>query len=71
MKSEKLYQKIISFVKSKGFKELSLNPVLDIKYIRDEKLKKYLFTFKDNKTNTTFALRPDLSLMSLIEFSKT
>ena len=71
MKSEKLYQKIISFVKSKGFKELSLNPVLDIKYIRDEKLKKYLFTFKDNKTNTTLALRPDLSLMSLIEFSKT
>ena len=39
MKSEKLYQKIISFVKSKGFKELSLNPVLDIKYIRDEKNK--------------------------------
>ena len=71
MKSKKLYQKIISFIKSKGFKELSLNPVINIKYIRDEKLKKYLFTFKDSKTNTTFALRPDLSLMSLIEFSKT
>ena len=71
MKSEKLYPKIINFIKSKGFKELSLNPVINIKYIRDEKLKKYLFTFKDNKTNTTFALRPDLSLMSLIEFSKT
>ena len=38
MKSEKLYPKIINFIKSKGFKELSLNPVINIKYIRDEKL---------------------------------
>ena len=70
MKSEKLYQKITKFIKSKGYKELNLSSVVDIKYIRDEKLKKYLFTFKDNKKNKTFALRPDLSLMSLIEFSK-
>ena len=48
----------------------TLNPVLDINYVRDEKLKKYLFTFKDNKKNKIFALKPDLSLMSLIEFSK-
>ena len=60
-----------NFIKSKNYKELSLNPVIDLKYIRNEKLKKYLFTFKDNKTNKTFALRPDLSLMSLIEFSKS
>ena len=70
MKSEKLYQRITNFIKSKGYKELNLSSVVDIKYIRDEKLKKYLFTFKDNKKNKTFALRPDLSLMSLIEFSK-
>ncbi len=70
MKSEKFYQKITKFIKNEGYKELSLSSVVDIKYIRDEKLKKYLFTFTDNKKNKTFALRPDLSLMSLIEFSK-
>ena len=68
MKSKNLYNQITNFIKSKNYKELSLNPVIDLKYIRNEKLKKYLFTFKDNKTNKTFALRPDLSLMSLIEF---
>ncbi len=70
MKSEKSYQKIINFLKKKKYKELNLNSIIDIKYIRDEKLKKFLFTFRDNKKNKTFALRPDLSLMSLIEFSK-
>ena len=70
MKSKKLYQRINKIIKKKGYKELNLNPVLDINYVRDEKLKKYLFTFKDNKKNKIFALKPDLSLMSLIEFSK-
>lgn len=70
MKLEKLYQKISKFVKSKGYKELSLSSVVDVRYIRDERLKKYLFTFTDNKKNRTLALRPDLSLMSLIEFAK-
>ena len=70
MKSKKLYQRIAKLIKAKGYKELNLNSILDVNYIRDEKLKKYLFTFKDNKRNKTFALRPDLSLMSLIEFSK-
>ena len=70
MKSERSYQKISSFLEKKKYKELNLNSVIDIKYIRDEKIKKFLFTFRDNKKNKTFALRPDLSLMSLIEFSK-
>ena len=70
MKSEKLYQKINKFIQNKGFKELKLNPVIETKYIRDQKLKKYLFTFRDEKSNKTYALRPDLSLMSLIQFSK-
>ncbi len=51
MKSKNLYNQITNFIKSKNYKELSLNPVIDLKYIRNEKLKKYLFTFKDNKTN--------------------
>ena len=70
MKSKNL-PKIIKILKSKGFKNLELDPVIETKYIRDQKLKKYLFTFRDEKSNKTYALRPDLSLMSLIEFSKT
>lgn len=71
MKSEKLYQKITKFIQNQGFKELKLNPVIETKYIRDQKLKKYLFTFKENKSQKNWALNPDLSLMSLVQFSKT
>ena len=70
MKSKNL-PKIIKILKSKGFKNLELDPVIETKYIRDQKLKKYLFTFRDEKSNKTYALRPDLSLMSLIQFSKS
>ena len=70
MKSKKL-SKIIKILKSRGFKNIELNPIIETKYIRDQKLKKYLFTFRDEKSNKTYALRPDLSLMSLIQFSKS
>ena len=71
MKSKKLYQTINKFIQNKGFKELKLNPVIETKYIRDQKLKKYLFTFDDDKNNKTYALNPDLSLMSLVQYSKS
>ena len=71
MKSEKLYQRITKLIQKQGFKELKLDPVIETKYVRDENLKKYLFTFRDDKANKTYALRPDLSLMSLIQFSKS
>ena len=71
MKSKKLYQTINKFIQNKGFKELKLNPVIETKYIRDQKLKKYLFTFEDDKNNKTYALNPDLSLMSLVQYSKS
>ena len=71
MKSEKLYQRITKLIQKQGFKELKLDPVIETKYIRDENLKKYLFTFRDEKANKTYSLRPDLSLMSLIQFSKS
>ena len=70
MKSKNL-PKIIKILKSKGFKNIELNPIIETKYIRNQKLKKYLFTFRDEKSNKTYALRPDLSLMSLIQFSKS
>ena len=71
MKSEKLYQKITKLIQKQGFKELKLDNVIETKYVKDENLKKYLFTFRDEKANKTYALRPDLSLMSLIQFSKS
>ena len=71
MQLKNLSPKIIKILKSKGFKNLELDPIIETKYIRDQKLKKYLFTFRDEKSNKTYALRPDLSLMSLIQFSKS
>ena len=70
MKSKNL-PKIINILNSRGFKNIELDPVIETKYISDQKLKKYLFTFRDEKSNKTYALRPDLSLMSLIQFSKS
>ena len=46
MKSKNL-PKIIKILKSKGFKNLELDPVTETKYILDKKLKKYLFIFRD------------------------
>ena len=69
MKS-KNFSKIIKALNSKGFKNIELDPVIETKYIRGVNLKKYLFTFNDDK-GVSFSLRPDLSLMSLIQFSKT
>ena len=69
MKS-KNFSKIIKALNSKGFKNIELDPVIETKYIRGVNLKKYLFTFNDDK-GVSFSLRPDLSLMSLIQFSNT
>jgi ATP phosphoribosyltransferase regulatory subunit len=66
----KNFSKIIKALNSKGFKNVELDPVIETKYIRGVNLKKYLFTFNDDK-GVSFSLRPDLSLMSLIQFSKT
>ena len=66
----KNFYKIIKALNSKGFKNVELDPVIETKYIRGVNLKKYLFTFNDDK-GVSFSLRPDLSLMSLIQFSKT
>ena len=67
MKSKNLYNQITNFIKSKNYKELSLNPVIDLKYIRNEKLKKYLFTFKDNKTNAERKIRLIWGLLTPFE----
>ena len=70
MQLQNSFQKITSFIKKKGFKEIKLKHIIETKYIRGVNLKKYLFTFNDDK-GESFSLRPDLSLMSLKQFSKT
>ncbi len=70
MQLQNLSPKIIKYIRKQGFREIKLNPVIETKYIRGVNLKKYLFTFNDDK-GVSFSLRPDLSLMSLIQFSKT
>jgi len=50
MKSKKLSEKILRSIKSKGFKSINLNPVLEAKYILQrsgESFKKFLFSFFD------------------------
>ena len=50
MKSKNLSEKILRSIKSKGFKTINLNPVLEAKYILQrsgENFKKFLFSFFD------------------------
>ena len=50
MKSKNLSEKILRSIKSKGFKVIELDPVLETKYILQrsgENFKKFLFSFYD------------------------
>ena len=70
MKSKKLSEKILSSIKSKGFKSINLNPVLEAKYILQrsgESFKKFLFSFFD-LNGKELCLRPDLTISSVLRF---
>ena len=70
MKSKKLSEKIISLIEKEGFKNIKLESVLETKYIlrsSGESFRKLLFSFYD-ENGKEFSLRPDLSLVSLIQF---
>ena len=70
MKSKKLYEKILSSIKSRGFNNIILNPVLETKYILQrsgENFKKFLFSFYDIN-GKELCLRPDLTISSVIRF---
>ena len=70
MKSKKLSEKILSSIKSKGFKTINLNPVLEAKYILQrsgESFKKFLFSFFD-LNGKELCLRPDLTISSVLRF---
>tara|TARA_B100000579_G_scaffold113915_1_gene91183 strand:- start:241 stop:1296 length:1056 start_codon:yes stop_codon:yes gene_type:complete len=70
MKSKKLSEKILRSIKSKGFNNITLNPVLETKFILQrsgENFKKYLFSFYD-LNGKELCLRPDLTISSVIRF---
>ena len=70
MKSKKLSEKILRSIKSKGFSNIVLDPVLETKYILQrsgENFKKFLFSFYD-LNGKELCLRPDLTISSAIRF---
>ncbi len=70
MKSKKLSEKILRSIKSKGFSNIALDPVLETKYILQrsgENFKKFLFSFYD-LNGKELCLRPDLTISSVIRF---
>ena len=70
MKSKNLSEKILRSIKSKGFKVIELDPVLETKYILQrsgENFKKFLFSFYD-LNGKELCLRPDLTVSSVLRF---
>ena len=70
MKSKNLSEKILRLIKSKGFKNIELDPVLETKYILQrsgENFKRLLFSFYD-LNGKELCLRPDLTISSVLKF---
>ena len=69
MKSQN-YNKIIKTLKSKGFKKIELDLVIESKFILQrsgENFKKYLFSFY-NSDGQDLSLTPDLSISSVLRY---
>ena len=72
MKSKKLSEKILRLIKSRGFNNIELEPVLETKYILQrsgENFRKYLFSFY-NSDGRDLSLTPDLSISSILRYAK-
>ena len=72
MKSKKLSEKILRSIKSRGFKVIELDPVIETKYILQrsgENFKKFLFSFYD-LNGKELCLRPDLTVSSVLRLFK-
>ena len=72
MKSKNLSEKILRLIKSKGFSNIELDPVLETKYILQrsgEKFKRLLFSFYD-LDGKEWCLRPDLTISSVLRFAQ-
>ena len=72
MKSQN-YNKIIKTLKSKGFKKIELDSVIESKFILQrsgENFKKYLFSFY-NSDGQDLSLTPDLSISSILRYAQS
>ena len=72
MKSKNLSERILRLIKSKGFNNIELDPVLETKYILQrsgENFRKYLFSFY-NSDAKELSLTPDLSISSLLRYAQ-
>ena len=70
MKSKNLSEKILRLIKSKGFNNIELDPVLETKYILQrsgENFKRLLFSFYD-LNGKELSLRQDLTISSVLRF---
>ena len=73
MKSKNLSEKILRLIKSKGFNNIELEPVLETKYILQrsgENFRKYLFSYH-NSDGKELCLRPDLTISSILKYAKS
>ena len=72
MKSQN-YNKIIKTLKTKGFKNIELDSVLESKFILQrsgENFRKYLFSFY-NSNGQELCLRPDLTISSVLRYAQS
>jgi len=70
MKSKNLFDKILKSVKSKGFKHIELDSVIETNHIvqrSGETFRKFIFSFTD-QNGTELCLRPDLTIASCLRY---
>ena len=70
MKSKNLSDKILKSVKSKGFKHIELDSVIETNHIvqrSGETFRKFIFSFTD-QNGTELCLRPDLTIASCLRY---
>ena len=74
MKSKNLSEKILRSIKTRGFKYITLDPVLETKYILQrsgENFKKFLFSFSPRLHLTHNRLHGDIQLAPIETTTKT
>ena len=72
MKSKKLFENILKAVKSRGYKYIELEAVIDADQIiqrSGENFRQYMFSFQDPNGNE-MCLRPDLTIASCLRYLK-
>ena len=72
MKSKKLSENILKTVKSRGYKYIELDAVIDADQIiqrSGENFRQYMFSFQDHN-GKEMCLRPDLTIASCLRYLK-